>query len=136
MMTTQRLHDADARQHGVAAVLDDQHQRSDGRFPFGRVVLGLGQGCNALASITQGVQLTAVGDRYWIVKDAVPAFVSRSAAQSLRLQFGNVPLDSGHQCSRPVLFARNNSQSLICLSTLRRKASTSFRKLSSVTSTP
>jgi hypothetical protein len=44
-------------------MFDDKHQRLDGSAPFRRIVLGLRQLRDPVASITQGVQLAAIGER-------------------------------------------------------------------------
>jgi hypothetical protein len=55
----QRPHDADTRQHGVAAALGYQHQRLNCRVPCRCIVLGLGQLSDVIAGVAQGAQLAS-----------------------------------------------------------------------------
>jgi hypothetical protein len=67
VIPVQCTHDPDARQHRVAAMSDDQHERLERRLPFWSLVLVLGQVGDELSSIARSDQLATARERDRIV---------------------------------------------------------------------
>src|SRR6266436_7230791 len=69
-------HHANPSEHRRSAVLDHQHQRLDRGLPFRERGFLFWQAGDVVAGVPQRDQRSPVGQQYWILKRALPAFVS------------------------------------------------------------
>ncbi len=72
-VTVQGSHDADAREHRRAVLVDDQKQGPDRILPFLDLLFGLRQLLDISGGILEGDELATAGQRDRIVEWPVPA---------------------------------------------------------------
>jgi hypothetical protein len=72
-VTVQGSHDADAREHRRAVLVDDQKQGLDRSLPFLDLLFGLRQLLDISGGILEGDELATLGQRDRIVERPVPA---------------------------------------------------------------
>jgi hypothetical protein len=72
-VTVQGPHDADAREHRRAVLVDDQKQGLDRSLPFLDLLFGLRQLLDISGGILEGDELATLGQRDRIVERPVPA---------------------------------------------------------------